>query len=176
MSPPKKIIQRLAGLSDIFVETGTYHGDTALLALECGFKKVYTIEIHPPAYEIAKERCRGLPVNLWLGDSGRLLSLVLGELEEPAVIFLDAHFVAELPAEATGRVYDEYSPFSPLGRELRAIAASVCRHVVCIDDIDFMDKLANPATMEEIRNFFPGYSFEIVEGTRPKSLLIAMPP
>ena len=43
-------------LSDIiFVETGTYIGDSAKLASTLGFKKVYTIELQGYLYDKAKD-------------------------------------------------------------------------------------------------------------------------
>lgn len=77
-----------------FVETGTYKGDTSILASK-HFKHVHTIEIHEPLHLESKARCSDLGItniNFILGDSLEKLNTVMDTLNgDGAVFFIDAH-------------------------------------------------------------------------------------
>jgi hypothetical protein len=180
MSPPEAIIQRLATLSDTYVETGTYFGDSALLALRCGFKAVNSIELSEACHLVAKERCTDPAILLFLGDSAKVLPKILAKLDHAAVIFLDAHNTSELAETAKGSETDGWL-LSPLRKELQAIVdAPVKNHIIAIDDVDGSGKpeLEN-VTVEEITAFLKltgtSYHVELVDGNREKSLLLAIP-
>lgn len=180
MSPPEAIIQRLASLSDTYVETGTYHGDSALLALRCGFKEVHSIELSESCHLVAVARCDGQSIHLYRGDSAKVLPEILAKLDHAVVIFLDAHNTAELPETAKGSDGDGWM-LAPLRHELAAIvAAPVKNHIIAIDDVDGSGKpeLEN-VTVEEITAFLKltgtSYQVELIDGNREKSLLLAIP-
>ena len=42
--------------NDIFVETGTLWGEAVEVALECGFKKIYTVEIDPDKVKFSQQK------------------------------------------------------------------------------------------------------------------------
>lgn len=74
------------------IETGTYHGITTEF-LANNFEQVYTIEVNPTFYDIAKERL--LPydnVNMYLGNSAIILGEILGKIKGNFIVFLDAHW------------------------------------------------------------------------------------
>ncbi len=72
-----------------FVETGTYHGDTTVVASGM-FRHVYTMEIDTVLYGANQQRfAEHTNIHAYLGDSVEILSMV--PMEEPCVWFLDAH-------------------------------------------------------------------------------------
>jgi hypothetical protein len=76
-----------------FVETGTYKGDTTILAAT-NYEHIYTTEIHPVLYKDAVHRMEveGVEnVTMLLGDSVELLSEIVPKVQEGAVYYLDAH-------------------------------------------------------------------------------------
>lgn len=115
-----------------FVETGTYHGDTATRVAP-HFERVLSIEG-------CRERCEAvlqqekLPANveLWCGDSATWLAHVLRNVG-PAIIFLDAHWIAA-GKEAEQDGYQEGLSYCPLRGELEAVREG---DIVLIDDAHF---------------------------------------
>jgi len=76
-----------------FVETGTYHGDTSIMASK-HFEKVYTTEIVPELHNLSKRKAEELGVtniSFLLGDSVKLLAQIMPKVSDGAVFFLDAH-------------------------------------------------------------------------------------
>jgi len=76
-----------------FVETGTYHADTTLMAAD-HYEKVYTMEIVQNLYEGSKKRALEAGKNnieFLLGDSVQHLKTIVPKVKEGAVFFIDAH-------------------------------------------------------------------------------------
>lgn len=117
----------------VFVETGTYTGDTAIRAAKMGMV-VHTIESHLTRYldnrrkfDVARQH--GARIWAYHGDSAAHLPHILAELEEPALIWLDAHGSAPLSIQNC-----------PVMLELEAIRASKVAHTVLVDDLHHFDK------------------------------------
>jgi hypothetical protein len=131
-------MQRTLALRDkyklaIFVETGTFKGQTALWAA-AGFDWVYTLENDTQRYVKTFAALKDVkPRNLALlrGDSRVELARLLATINQPCLIWLDAHWCGG-SAEAAHEIGDE----CPLCEELQAINDSVFgdKHVVMIDD------------------------------------------
>lgn len=94
-------LEPFARISDVFCETGTYHGNAVIKALEAGFKKIATVEISRINLDIAKKRIAEHPlskeahIDYVLGDAekniGRLVDFAkLNEVMYP-IFWLDAH-------------------------------------------------------------------------------------
>ena len=49
----KKIFKKYKGEHDVFIETGTFHGESVMDALDLGFTKIYSVEINKRHYDIA---------------------------------------------------------------------------------------------------------------------------
>ena len=129
----------------VFVETGTYDGETvmAMLAEPCLFDIIYTIEMSAPLFSRAALKIYDYPL-VWMvfGNSGILLQGILSRIQEPALIWLDAH-----PGEpGTAGTYGE----TPLRNELQAIFQQPKGHVVLIDDARLMGEEGWP-TLDEVR-------------------------
>lgn len=111
-----------------FVETGSYLGFTTRWAAE-NFGNVISIEIDPHYFRRVLKRCPNYD-NLLLikGDSGEILEEVLGIVEGPALIWLDAHCS---PAHVGGT--------NPLLKEIQAINVDGRTHVILIDDFRYFE-------------------------------------
>lgn len=78
--------------NDIFVETGTGCGYGVVSALDCGFRKVYSIEINENNFVKSKERFKdNINVYLFKGDSIVILPQVLTFVDASTTFWLDAH-------------------------------------------------------------------------------------
>jgi hypothetical protein len=110
-----------------FVETGTFSGEM-VAAMRPYFRRIVSIELSPDIHRAAAERFAGDPgIELLLGDSARLLPRVLEQLGEPALFWLDGHFMGGTSARG--------DQDSPVRAELDALLSHpVRRHVVLIDD------------------------------------------
>jgi hypothetical protein len=125
-------LRELTGIT-VFVETGTYQGDTAV-ALAPHFARVLSIEGCRERSETVLQR-EGLPSNveLWCGDSARWLGHVLRNVSGPAIVFLDAHWIAA-GKEPDQDGYQAGLSYCPLCGELEAVREG---DVVLIDDAHF---------------------------------------
>lgn len=128
MGPPVQFIELLRadfGL-DVFVETGTYLGNTAAWAGRL-FKRVYTIEAHRPNYDRAVvQHGRAENIRFLHGHSAELLPEVLAEIRTDALFWLDAHWMGMGSHGENGEC--------PLLQELQHINRSALPHFILIDD------------------------------------------
>ena len=75
----------------IFVETGTYLGET-IFEMEKYFKELHTIEIKKELYNKTKSKYNGDKIHFYLGDSSTMLKNVVSNLKEKTIFFLDGHW------------------------------------------------------------------------------------
>lgn len=132
-APPPDLVKRaciahyqeLSG-SRVFIETGTYLGETLSVAAEI-FGNCYSVELSQELYQRAKGKFSGRRhVELLNGSSAALLPTILDTVREPAIIWLDAHFSGGLTA---GEGSD------PLQQELATLLQyREMRHLILIDD------------------------------------------
>lgn len=121
--------------NDTFIETGTFNGGGVRVALDAGFKYIYSIEVSPVFYNKAVNLFNGIDnVELWLGDSIYVLPAILASIDKPSTLFLDSHFFSFSPA--LGSDGHRLSPSDvPLLLELDAIKAhKIKTHTILIDD------------------------------------------
>lgn len=117
------------GNGNVFVETGTYIGETVDMVLETKlFKTIHTIELNDELYKAANEKyAKTKNVVLYHGDSIDCLKEIVASLAEPATFWLDAH--------ASGHLVGGKSGGSPVLDELDIIASSpIKEHTIIIDD------------------------------------------
>lgn len=124
------ILCRCGTASDwkIFVETGTYMGET-IKQMAPNFETLYTIEIDPILYYSTSYtlKSQGINnVNFILGDSSVELAAICETVKSPMVFFLDGHF----SSGDTGRG----SKDCPLLDEIKVIASRTANDVIIIDD------------------------------------------
>jgi hypothetical protein len=115
-----------------FIETGTYHGETSILAGKY-FKTVDTIEINQTLYEQSKKTLSSYKnITLHKGDSLDILTRLFPpkSLIENTFFFLDAHL------SGMDTVCDEIKIEVPLTQELKLLDKCVLKNcVVCADDV-----------------------------------------
>lgn len=111
----------------IFVETGTFKGDTSLLASSY-FKQVFTIEASDALFIAARERLQHLSnIELVHGSSPNILrNLSITLSDQSAIYWLDAHWCGSVTA---GENHE-----CPILDELEAIGNLNSQSVILIDD------------------------------------------
>lgn len=113
----------------IFIETGTYNGDTSACAAQI-FDEVHTIELSPEFYNRACHRFKNNSrVTVHLGDSKHVLPQLLATIDNQKILFwLDGHYSAGNTAKGETN--------TPILQELAAIKASkINNSIIMIDDI-----------------------------------------
>jgi len=70
----------------IFVETGTWHGNTTF-EMEKYFSEVHTIEVSEELWKNVKNKYNGKKITFHLGDSGIVLNNLSSNLNNNAVFF-----------------------------------------------------------------------------------------
>ena len=120
----------------VFVETGTYKGDTVKAMVESKlFNRIHTVDIYQDRADAAIRRFRNYPtVKCWYGDSAKLLPVILKEVRQPALFWLDAHHSGKKIARIKGLIE------TPLLAELEAVLQHHHNHIILIDDANYLRK------------------------------------
>lgn len=170
MSISKETLSKYRKFGSVFIETGSYKGDTIQLALELDFKQIHSIELAEGLFNQCKERFKeNDKVVLYKGDSLQILPKILENLNEPAVFWLDAHYsfgettMAEL--------------YCPLYQELDIIKKhKIKNHCILIDDVRLFDTEFN-VKMDLVRSFLLDinrkYTIHLDDGAFEKDILVA---
>lgn len=143
---------------NIFVETGTYLGDT-IFRQKDNFKKIYSIELSEYYFGLAKKRFQGFDnINLILGDSKDKLKDILIENDEPIFFWLDGHYSTGLTAKAEDKE-------TPILEELTTIFdlnTKKHKHVILIDDARLFNGTHDYPKYKDLKKFIkekdPRYS------------------
>lgn len=115
-----------------FIETGTYQGDTVLIADNFGFKNIFSVEIDLKLFEYCKDKFKDYNhINIYRGDSPDVLKdIIVPQLKEQSTFWLDAHRSGALKTPGS----EKYGA-CPLVDEVNAIATSpIKNHVIFADD------------------------------------------
>ncbi len=121
------LLQRALPLP-VFVETGTFHGDT-IAEVADRFDEVHSVELSEELFREARDRFADRPtIHIHHGDSAAFLSAIHPQIEGRGVLYwLDAHWcVAEATAGQTSQC--------PLLDELAALQPIDETTVILIDD------------------------------------------
>jgi len=149
----------------IFIETGTFRGDTikAMLISKHKFDRLWTIDTELSRAQRAKNRFHGCPsVTCLHGDSGKVLPEVMKGISEPCLFWLDAHYA--------GTKFDKFVISAPIKEELKCILEHpyAAQHTILIDDAwYFTDKVyvqVGPSVaelLEIVQQHFPTWTFDI---------------
>jgi hypothetical protein len=144
----EELIKRLAqeGHFTVFVETGTFFGDM-LAGLEPYFEKLYSVELSAELYEYAKRRFKKHgQVRLFCGDSRAILPRVLRMFSEPALFWLDAHRIPDVPS---WKCFPVAGNMNPLLAELESIKDE--RHLILVDNVDDLNGENGSPTLKEVQ-------------------------
>lgn len=153
-------------VTTVFIETGTFRGETVINAIRAGFPRLLSIEFLRSNYELAKERLKEFSnVKLFLGSSPEILPTIL-DRSLPTTFWLDAHYQGSSGSELDPK-YGE----CPLLAELDAIFKEPWKvlPIILIDDANMFDGRAPKGfdvkqwpSVKDITSHFPtGYSIEM---------------
>ncbi|AWO00228.1 hypothetical protein DLD77_00160 [Chitinophaga alhagiae] len=155
----QKIIQAYKDRYGIqtLVETGTYLGDMIAAQLP-NFARILSIELSEDLHQRAKIRFRKSPkVELYQGDSGKVLHSIVPQLKGPAIFWLDGHYSAGITAKG--------DLWTPIYAELDAILQQDVPHVLLIDDAQGFTGENDYPTIEELTNYIkkkaPAYQVQV---------------
>lgn len=133
-SPPPHIVkqitvgnyQRKSGYTTL-IETGTYMGEM-VEAQKARFKKIFSIELGVDLFNQARKRfVNDKHISIIKGDSGKMLSVVMRNVIDPAIFWLDGHYSGEHTAKGEKEC--------PIFEELNAIFDHrKLNHILLIDD------------------------------------------
>ena len=157
--------------SDIFYESGTYHGDSVKAALDAGFERIVSTEVFEPIFNKTRVLFEGNQfVSCLYGDTVTVLKSVLPTFVGKKVTFwLDGHY----SGPGTG---GEKNPF-PIIEELEAILAAknsgyISRPIILIDDMRLL-KDKELQMIEIIKKIESTYIFDYEDGVVQKDILVA---
>ena len=144
----------LAHKADVFVETGTFLGDTPWF-LRKKVSKIITFEVHPPLAELATKRFRNSNnIRVIQGDSGLMLAEIVPSLNGRVLFWLDGHYSRGI----TGMSFEE----CPIFRELDAIVLH-CKAdwLILIDDARDFGAHAEYPSVEQIESYFQNHNLPV---------------
>lgn len=156
--------------SNVFIETGTYQGMSVKNALELGFKEIYSIEVCGELQKKNKSIFHNKNVFLYTGDSLVILPIILKQLNEPAVFWLDAH-----RTNGGGVGLDEY----PIISELKLIREhNVKTHTILIDDRRLFKEwgVDEKLIKDMLKEINKEYAIYCVDGHIQNDILVATVP
>jgi hypothetical protein len=132
----------------IFIETGTFEGDTLDKAKEI-FPILHTVELSPELHGSAVDRFKDQPsIRCHCGDSATVLKDILNQIgQEPFVAWLDAHWCA---GSNTAGVDSQ----CPLLEEIKALTPLHPKSVLWIDDARY---LLAPPTYPLVMQGWPSF-------------------
>jgi hypothetical protein len=177
------------GSGKIFVETGTYLGDTVQLALNAGFEYVHTIEVDQGMYDKCHARFKDNPnVKLWLGDSVDIIPQIADQLIEPATFWLDAHASGPLqggryaPCPLVLELEAIYGKkklrFTERGSEMFREKSSIDTHTIMIDDRRLLGSaewgyVQEKQIMDLLFAINPNYKIHYLDGHQANDIICA---
>lgn len=133
---------------DIFVETGTFKGDT-LYRLKDRFKELYSIELSDYYYELALKRFHDIKnIHLIKGDSGEKIESLVKNIQKSIFFWLDGHYSSGLTAKA--------DLDTPIMTELEIIFnnnQNNLKHVILIDDARLFTGANDYPTFRNLKNY-----------------------
>lgn len=143
----------------VLVETGTYHGHMVMAMLD-RFKEIYSIELDVTLCSNAQRQfSRHRHIHILQGSSDQVLPLVLPQIKQSCLFWLDAHYSGGKTAKG------ELS--TPIMKELGCILQHplAARHVLLIDDARCFVGDDDYPTLVELRDYvlgkYPDWSFEV---------------
>jgi hypothetical protein len=144
---------------EIFIETGTYKGKMVYAVMPY-IREIYSIELDQNHYQKARRRFAGYPnIHIIHGQSGQILPRILGDIDEPCLFWLDAHWSKGSTAKGDLQ--------TPIMQEVECILnhARADEHTILIDDARLFVGANDYPTIEALKNFIlgirPDLTFEV---------------
>lgn len=143
---------------NVFVETGTFTGDTVEY-LKNSFKKVVSIELAKDLANKAKIRFENDDnVAIIEGDSGKVLKGIVEEINEPILFWLDGHYSSEFFIGDEYFVTAKSDLNTPVEEEIKTILLSRKDHVILIDDARLFIGLDDYPSISRIKRLVKRYA------------------
>jgi hypothetical protein len=138
-------LKKYVNKANIFVETGTHVGSTVRLAIQAGFKQIYTIELAKHFYQKAvKDFAPYKHVHPIFGDSAVEIPKLLKRINKPCVFWLDGHWSEGDTALGPVPV--------PLYFEIDQIAKHhIKTHTILVDDTRLMGNEWKDISLEKVK-------------------------
>ncbi len=132
--------------SKVLVETGTYMGDTPW-QLRHLFHQVWSVEVHPPLAELARDRFKNdSKVTILQADSRHALKDIVPKLGEATLFWLDGHY--------SGGITGMGEAVCPIFEELETVfTRTTVPFVVLIDDARLFGNEDGYPTIKELHNY-----------------------
>jgi hypothetical protein len=139
-------------LSSVFVETGTFFGDTTDF-LKDHFLQLYTIELQEDLFKKARQRFAGIDkIKVLQGDSSVVLKDIVDEISGNTLFWLDGHYSSSF------FVGDEFIATAkgikecPIIEELEIILKNgLNKNVILIDDARYFKGKNDYPTIKELK-------------------------
>jgi len=153
---------------NVFLETGTYMGDTVEY-LKNNFSKLISIELNEDLAVKAKKRFAAEnKIQIVQGDSAKELSAILAPISMPVVFWLDGHYSSEFWAGGVYIVTAKGDKETPILEELGHIARHpVKNHIILIDDARLFKGEHDYPHMNELNGFvksnFPNHKLHVAK-------------
>jgi len=147
---------------NLFIETGTYKG-RMVYAVMPYVREIYSIELDEAHYREARKRFAGYTnIHILQGQSGQVLPDVLSSVEEPCLLWLDAHWSGGTTAKSELE--------TPIKQELESIFGhkEANNSVILIDDAHLFTGKNDYPSLEILKAFvlehYPDWCFEVHNG------------
>ena len=141
----QKIIKEYAQRYDLytFVETGTFMGEMIDAVLHT-FSKIISVEVDQALAVRAQKKFSAYPhVTIIHGDSSKALPVIVADIKEPCLFWLDAHY--------SGGVTGKSNVETPIVQELNILLNhSAYNHIILIDDAREFTRNNNYPSLEEV--------------------------
>jgi hypothetical protein len=129
----------------ILIETGTFRGEM-VYAQRKNFQKIISIELSHELYKTAQKKLKKFKnIRIIQGDSGKILSEIINDIEWPAIFWLDGHFSGFETAKG--------SLETPVKLELETILNSKINHIILIDDARMFTGENDYPAIQAIKDF-----------------------
>ena len=144
--------------TSIFIETGTYFGDTLDYCKNI-FNKLISIELDAILYKNAKNKFADEnKIVIYPGDSGQVIKNILSAISEPCLFWLDGHYSEGITAKGELN--------TPILNELKHIFDHPIKdHVILIDDARCFTGNNDYPTISTLRSIIkehdPGLQFSV---------------
>ncbi len=150
----------------IFIETGTYFGDT-IEYFKNRFEQLYSIELSESLANKAIERFRTeTHIKIIAGNSDDQIGKVLTNIASPCLFWLDGHYSTEFWVGKEYIITAKGNKNTPIMKELKQIAKhGVREHIILIDDARFFIGKNDYPSLAKLKKFtrknWPNHSFEV---------------
>jgi len=164
----------LKKFSKVFVETGTYYGETIRKAINSGYEEIHSIEINDFYY--AKNKIdfeNNKNVFLHNGDSSIILFDVIKNINNEITFWLDGHYMSQDKNQKENQTKSK--KIYPILEELDLISLhKIKNHTIMIDDMhDVINYIDINIIKEKIYNINKNYKITLIEGQQKDEILIA---